>query len=244
MKKILLFFVSFFLLLAVSNAQDVIYLNNGNVVKGKVVKNTDEVSVLLGSGETITYRKAEVREVQIGNTEVTKPQEPKGKGYVDYSDLDKGWWCAVEVHAGAFWYWDKPDAAGVFALTFTNGYRFSEYFKLGVGFGVRYNLNDNDTYKRYQELKGLKAPLSIPIFLNLRGNIISQKSRICVPFWNADIGYAVFDSFFFDAGLGMRVGGKRNNFVLSFNYMGQLIQYNPDKTRFGNGFLFKIGYEF
>ena len=67
---------------------------------------------------------------------------------------------------------------------------------------------------------------------------------MCVPFWNADIGYAILDNFFFDAGVGFRVGAKRNNFVMSANFMGQVINYEPDDTDFGSGILFKIGYEF
>ncbi len=241
MKHVLLLFTCCFMFAAVLNAQDVIYLNNGNVVKGKVVKNTDEVSVVVKSGETLTYRKAEVREVQIGSSEVKTPKEPKGK-YVDYSDQDKGWWCAVEAHAAGLWYDDH--AMGAFALTFTNGYRFSEYLKIGVGIGARYNLNHDNDYAIYRQLHNIQAPMSIPLFVNARGNIISQKSRMCVPFWNADIGYAILDNFFFDAGVGFRVGAKRNNFVMSANFMGQVINYEPDDTDFGSGILFKIGYEF
>ena len=82
MKKIVLFLVSCFLLVTLASAQDVIYLNNGNVVKGKVVKNADEISVVISSGETLTYRKAEVRQVQIGSTEVKTPSEPKRREYI------------------------------------------------------------------------------------------------------------------------------------------------------------------
>ena len=86
--------------------------------------------------------------------------------------------------------------------------------------------------------------MSVPLFINARGNIISQKPRMCVPFWNADIGYAIFDNFFFDAGIGFKVGTKRNNFVMSANFMGQVVHYDPGNTCFGNSILFKIGYEF
>lgn len=243
MKRILLLFTCCFMFAAFLNAQDVIYLNNGNVVKGKVVKNTDEVSVVLGNGETLTYRKAEVREVQIGSTEVKTPQEPKVAKYIDYSDLDKGWWCAVEAHAGGSWYGDYQ-RMGVFALTVTNGYRVSEFIKIGIGIGARYNLNYDPDYATYLSEHKIQAPMSVPIFLNLRGNIISQRSRMCVPFWNADIGYAVLDNFFFDAGIGFRVGAKRHNFVMSANFMGQAIKYVPENSSFGYGLLFKIGYEF
>ena len=243
MKRILTLFTCCFMFATFLNAQDVIYLNNGNVVKGKVVKNTDEVSVVLGNGETLTYRKAEVREVQIGSTEVKTPKEPKGAQYVDYSDLDKGWWCAAEAHIGGLWY-DEDYGTGIFSLTFTNGYRFSEYLKIGVGIGARYNLNNDPDYTLYRNIHKIKAPMSVPLFVNLRGNIISQKSRMCVPFWNADIGYAILDNFFFNAGVGFRVGAKRNNFAMSANFIGQMVNYKLGDTDFGSGILLKIGYEF
>lgn len=243
MKRFLLLFACCFLFAASSYAQDVIYLNNGNVVKGKVVKNTDEVSVVLGNGETLTYRKAEVRKVQIGNTEVKTPQEPQGAKYVDYSDQDKGWWCAVEAQTGGSWY-NYSHSMGVFALTFTNGYRFSEFLKIGVGAGARFNLNKDPDYLVYRNTHKIQAPMSVPIYVNLRGNIISQRSRMCVPFWNADIGYAILDNFFFDAGVGFKVGAKRNNFVMSANFMGQVVKFEPNHAGFGSGILFKIGYEF
>lgn len=243
MKHVLLLLTCCFMFAAVLNAQDVIYLNNGNVVKGKVVKNTDEVSVVVKSGETLTYRKAEVREVQIGSTEVKTPSEPKRREYVDLSNQDNGWWCAVEAQVGGLWYW-KQQKMGVFDLAFTNGYRFSEFFKLGIGIAARYQLNKSEMYAGYLEKQKVAAPMSIPLFINMRGNILSQKVRLCAPFWNVDVGYAILDNFFFDAGLGFRAAGKRNNFVVSFNYMGQLISYDPAQTRFANGILFKIGYEF
>lgn len=242
MKRFLLLFVCCFLFAASLNAQDVIYLNNGNVVRGKVVKNTDEVSVVLGNGETWTYRKAEVREVQIGSAEVKTPEEPKGAKFVNYSDLDKGWWCAAEAVAGVSWY--KSRRMGICALTFINGYRFSEFLKIGVGIGARFNLNNDHNYLLFRKEHKIQAPMSVPLFINARGNIISQKPRMCVPFWNADIGYAIFDNFFFDAGIGFKVGTKRNNFVMSANFMGQVVHYDPGNTCFGNSILFKIGYEF
>lgn len=240
MKRILLLFACCFLFAAFLNAQDVIYLNNGNVVEGKVVKNADEISVVISSGETLTYRKTEVRKVQIGNTEVVQPKDPKIKKYVDYSDKDKGWWCAVEVFGAGQFY--NPSAklwdAG---LIFTNGYRFNEYIRLGAGIGFRYaihDLIDGETTDKFN-------PVGIPLLVNLRGNAISQKSRMCVPFWNFDAGIILIENnFFFNAGFGFRAGGKRNNFVMTANYMGQLINYNPNSMKYAHGIMLKLGYEF
>ena len=48
---------------------------------------------------------------------------------------DNGWWCAAEVHTAGFWYPPKV-SNGIIGFTFTNGYRFSEYIRIGIGFGA------------------------------------------------------------------------------------------------------------
>ena len=85
----------------------------------------------------------------------------------------------------------------------------------------------------------------VPFFVNMRGNLFSQKERKCVPFWNVDIGYLIVRKFMFDVGIGVRAGGIRNNFVLSVNYIGRMVEphYNQE-SKFSNGILMKLGYEF
>ena len=155
---------------------------------------------------------------------------------------DKGWWCAAEMHTAGFWY--PPQVSnGILGLSFTNGYRFSEYIRIGVGFGVHATKEHGDYI--YQSPYKLQSA-SLPLFLNVRGSILSQESRKCVPYWNLDAGYAFLKNlFFFDAGIGMRVGGVRHSFVLSANYFGQTVDVHYQKeAKFSNGILFKIGYEF
>ncbi len=167
--------------------------------------------------------------------------EVKNPKLKEFNMQDKGWWCAVEIHAGMVWYRPKT-YEGLWGLTFTNGYRFSEYFRLGVGFGVSilqydYNYVGQFPYKIFT--------LEVPFFMNMRGNLFSQKERKCVPFWNVDIGYLIVRKFMFDVGIGIRAGGIRNNFVLSVNYIGRMVEphYNQE-SKFSNGILMKLGYEF
>ena len=65
MKRILLLFACCFLFAAFLNAQDVIYLNNGNVVEGKVVKNAD-LDVLGGNFRAITDAQKEQLNIGYG----------------------------------------------------------------------------------------------------------------------------------------------------------------------------------
>jgi hypothetical protein len=160
---------------------------------------------------------------------------------------DKGWWCAIEVHAGSVWY--KPKTyEGMVGFTLVNGYRFSQFAKLGIGIGFNGVLYD---YKYTSQFPYKLMIGSLRLILNARGNIIHQDSRRCVPFWNADVGCDVFhELFFFDAGVGVRVGLDKKNFnrhafVLSANYIGRMVDehYNVE-SKFSNGILFKVGYEF
>lgn len=160
---------------------------------------------------------------------------------------DKGWWCAVEAHAGSVWY--KPKTyEGMVGFTVVNGYRFSQFAKLGIGIGFNGVLYD---YKYTSQFPYKLMTGSLRLILNARGNIIRQDSRRCVPFWNADVGCDVFhELFFFDAGVGVRVGLAKKNFnrhafVLSANYIGRMVDehYNVE-SNFSNGIMFKVGYEF
>lgn len=241
MKKIVLLFLVNILCVGFICAQDVIYLNNGNVVKGKVINDKDEITIQMPSGETLSYKKTEVRDIQIGKTQVTVPETPQRPKYVDYSSNDKGWWCAAESWATGSFYRTSKNLWGI-SLNFINGYRFSEYLKVGVGVGVRgYFTNDELFRKEILEKRQKRAMICAPIFVDARGNFMTQQTRMCVPFWNASVGYAILDQFFYTAGLGIRVGQKRNDFVFSINYQGQLLPY--DNT-YVNGISFRIGYEF
>ncbi|MBP5650585.1 MAG: hypothetical protein J6X01_05860 [Bacteroidales bacterium] len=171
----------------------------------------------------------------------------KSADAIPWHQKDKGWWCAIEVHAGSVWY--KPKTyEGMVGFTLVNGYRFSQFAKLGIGIGFNGVLYD---YKYTSQFPYKLMIGSLRLILNARGNIIRQDSRRCVPFWNADIGCDVFhELFFFDAGVGVRVGLDKKNFnrhafVLSANYIGRMVdEHYSVESDFSNGIMFKVGYEF
>lgn len=177
---------------------------------------------------------------------------------IPWHQKDKGWWCAIEVHGGAVWY--RPKAyEGMVGFTVINGYRFSQFAKLGIGIGFNSILYD---YQLISEFPYKLWEGSPRVLLNARGNIIRQDSRRCVPFWNVDVGYDIFQYVaYFDAGIGVRVGLTKKNFnrhafVFSANYIGRMVDvmyrgqtYTKDGViykvgNFSNGIMFKVGYEF
>lgn len=184
----------------------------------------------------------------------------KSADAIPWHQKDKGWWCALEIHGGSVWY--RPNAyEGMLGFTVINGYRFSQFAKLGIGIGFNGILYD---YQLVSEFPYKLLGITPRLLLNARGNIMRQDSRRCVPFWNVDVGYDLFQLVcYFDAGVGVRVALTKKNFnrhafVLSANYIGRMVDdmyrgqsYISERDgnmykvgNFSNGILFKVGYEF
>ena len=92
MKRILFILVSFVLIFGLDvNAKtyDYIYLNNGNVVKGKIINKSSEnnatVTIKSVNGDTLTYRKSEIR--KIGEAPII-PSIDNSEGGLDYDYKD------------------------------------------------------------------------------------------------------------------------------------------------------------
>ena len=66
--------------------------------------------------------------------DVKLPEQPKQKGYRDYSTEDAGFWFAVEAEGGSSIMEHKKNMQYTNLLV-TGGYRLNEYLRAGVGFG-------------------------------------------------------------------------------------------------------------
>ena len=247
MKKILLLcLVTLFTgILSAQNAneQDVVYLNNGNVIKGAIIEFKPNVSLRIrtADGTEYSYPMVEVRTLSRGN--VIVPNDPGNSKYVHYSEAERGYWIAAEVSGGMSL--DSGPHVGYTQLSMVNGYRLSDYFKFGLGLGVRYYLeNENQRIKR--------SAWAYPIYLDLRGNFTSQKIHRIAPFWSMDIGTTICDGFFVSPTLGVKFGGQRSNLTLGVGYLGQNVRtlkltkdYDIVKsTKMLNILSVKVGYEF
>lgn len=154
------------------------------------------------------------------NQGITLPEKPKRAKYVDYSTKQTGWWCAAQLGAG---YATNGHVFGQF--DFVNGYRFSEFMKVGVGVSPRIGLN------------------TIPIYAQVRGNFISQEDTMFAFFWNADMGYAINGGVYASPSVGMRYGGIRHNVLISLYYAfeGQKPEMSDMSLHLVG---LRIGYEF
>lgn len=169
--------------------------------------------------------------------DVKLPERPKRSSYIDYSECDKGFWCAIETEAGSSIAFKHKNVQAA-SLTYTAGYRISEFLKLGVGIGGRYYFNNNE------DVRDTDIDWAFPIFANFRGNIISQEIRSMVPYWSLNIGGVIRDGFYLSPTIGLRFGENRNSWLIGISYGLHQLKVFPDDTEFKNFISLKIGYEF
>ena len=145
-------------------------------------------------------------------------------------------WCAIEAGGGSTAMENKKNVA-ILGATYTGGYRFNQYLKVGAGLGVIY-------YPNSSNVRDTKNHLAMPLFLNLRGNILSEEIRHTVPYWSVNVGAAIPDGFFLTPTVGLRIGEKRNAFLIGISYTIRHLKAYPDYTENYSGALLKLGYEF
>ena len=145
-------------------------------------------------------------------------------------------WCAIEVGGGSTAMENKKNVA-MAGASYTIGYRISQYLKDGVGIGVLY-------YPNSENVRDTENHLAMPLFINVRGNILSDDTRRTVPFWSVNVGTSVPDGGFLSPSVGLRIGEKRNAFLVSLGYTLRHLKSYQDNTSNYSGALLKFGYEF
>jgi hypothetical protein len=155
------------------------------------------------------------------NQGITLPEKPKRAKYVDYSIKQTGWWCAAQLGGG----FSTTTNRFFGQFDFVNGYRFSEFLKVGIGVSPRIGLN------------------TIPIYAQARGNFISQEDTMFAFFWNADLGYAINGGVYASPSVGLKCGDIRHNFLVSIYYAleGQRPEVSNQSLHLVG---LRIGYEF
>ena len=168
--------------------------------------------------------------------DVKLPDAPKQTNYRNYEMEDKGFWCAVEAE-GASSVMAHETNMQYANLSWTGGYRLSEFLRFGAGLGVRYYVNNAD-------VRDTDNKFGIPIFANVRGNFISAYDRDGVPFWSLNVGGITNEGFFASPTIGYSFGGLRNNFQIGISYTITSFK-NCNKTDMTYSYFgLKLGYEF
>lgn len=160
------------------------------------------------------------------------------------SDLDRGFWFAVEASMG-YTCRTGGDNVGMPEIDLAAGYRINQYIKPGIGIGARYFINNSN-------IRRSSRKWDWPIYATIRGNLIDETYRDIVPYYNFDIGGAIQDGFMVRPTIGVRFGTPRSAFTLGLSYVGQSFascKVNKDNdlvkaNKFYSAVALRVGYEF
>lgn len=249
MKKFLIIVLSFLISVNLyADSLDYLYLNNGNVVKGIIQNQKPEdsatITIKSDNGEIYVYNKSEIRKITKVSPTLPTARNNSNEQFNDYAKYNTGLWYSIETNVG-YSINVEDENIGFVDLDIVGGYRFNEYLRLGLGFGARYYIN-NDEYRSDN------VEWAFPLFFNVRGNIIPSKYRNIVPFYSFDIGGVCRDGFMMRPTIGVRFGEPRSAFVLGLSYMGQSVKgyyiselgEQINKNKFTSFIALKLGYEF
>lgn len=212
-----------------------VYLNNGNIIYGTVENSGTRISVRTDSGEIFTYPISEVR--KISDEKLNTPNIVRDKDLDSYVNKDTGLWISAQF-LGAYSIMLTHTNRPLVEVNVTGGYRFNEYLKAGIGLGLRYYIDGH-------KIRASKVNLSMPIYANVRGNLIHGGYKTVVPYYSFDIGASVRDGFMMRPTIGIRVGQLRSAFLAGLTYMGQCYKSaNTYTTKYGSFIGVTLGYEY
>lgn len=169
--------------------------------------------------------------------EVLLPEESSRAAYVNYSELESGLWVSLEpaVAMGTI----HSSMLTTMRFGIVSGYRFSQFFRVGVGVAPTFCFGAND--------KVDDGSVIIPVFAHFRGNVFEDESRMIAPFWSFDVGYGINDGVYLSPSIGFRAGLHRHGFVLSLGYLMQRMSGSLCESLSADKYhacMLRLGYEF
>ena len=180
MKKYLvsiLFVLVTTLAFAQSNYQDVVYLKNGNIIRGIIIEQVPNKSIKIETADRSVFL------YQMDEIEKLTKEEIKGKSKNtgDLSGLKTGYKGIAEMG-----YQIGVGNYGMdrLKLNVIYGYQISPYFSLGLGTGLRYYFDAGATL--------------IPVFADFRANFLNKRVS---PYLSLGLGYS-FDAGYHFKGVG------------------------------------------
>ena len=193
--------------------EDVIYLKNGWVIRGKVIESTGEaIKIETHDKNIFVFKNAELLEQKkepISGGEINY----KKRGFVNYTEMGP---------LGAANRASNNVTTSAFSLQTINGYKFNQYLYTGAGIGV--------------DLYALQTLL--PLFVSLRGDLNNKTNFI--PYYFVDGGYSINSTLndnplkkyeggpMFACGLGLKIMFTRNaGFLFSLGYRYQKAVVEP-----------------
>ena len=164
------------LVMAQDSMEDVVYLKNGNVMRGIITEQIPNKNITLKINEKniLTINTEDIEKIVKENVAKKEDKkvttEYKRKGYINVTELNFGYGIStIKTSQGSAYVQEQEP---IFGLRTVNGYQFSPYFTLGVGLG----------YEAFDD-SGL-----MPITLDSRIMFLNKKFS---PVLNLNGGYSV-----------------------------------------------------
>lgn len=205
---------------AQSQEADVVYLNNGTYLIGKIIELFPEHSlrICISQKDTLCVDLADIRLIKKENRQLsefgTAQPEPKESGYTFMCELGFG----LGVLEGLDRYKDQATAQYLVLLSVFNGFRFSPVILLGLGTGI----------------EAWNTRMFIPVYLDFRANFLRN---VNTPFIYINAGYSLgwmsgdrgpgFGGAMAGLGLGGRFRiSKKNLMTIALGYRFQQMRQN------------------
>ena len=169
-------------LFAQSGNEDVVYLKNGGIIRGKIIdrQSTGKIKVELLGGSVFVFEATEIDSLKKENSMKNKLRElgknyfRKDHGYRNMTELSIIYGVNFKNSPNSNYYYNtNQDDIGL-SLQTVNGYQFSPYLFVGAGVGI-------DRFITYQQTFS-------PFFLRLSSEFLKRK---VTPYVYADGGYSV-----------------------------------------------------
>ena len=228
---------------AQSDLEDVVYLKNGGLVRGKIIEYFPDKHVKIETigGNVWVFQADEILKIEKEETYIFKKKKPvvlHEKGYFNHTNF------GLLIGSNSYYYYN-PVRASIFTV---NGYRFANRFSLGLGFGPDYT-----------------GQASFPLFADARYEFRQQKfTPIAIiqggyTFFadgssNSDWEHDYIGGYMFNALFGIKSTFSNSSAIivtLGYRRQEQFSTYfnpdlNADITRRDeiNRFAIRIGFEF
>ena len=169
-------------LFAQSNTEDVVYLKNGGIIKGKIIDRepTGKIKIELLGGSVFVFTAAEVDSCKKENLNKNKLRElgqnyfRKDRGFRNMTELAIIYGVNFKNNPTNYYYGSSnQDDVGI-SLQTINGYQFWPYLFVGAGVGI-------DRFITYQQTFS-------PFFIRVSSEFLKRK---VTPYVYLDGGYSV-----------------------------------------------------
>ena len=153
------------LLAFAQNNQEIVYLKNGNKVKGIIIEEIPNTSIKVktSNGSILVYSIHEIEKIISPEDEIFQ-KKFRFKQYNNNPTYDKTGYKGFIDFGGVIGIGNRGD--GAIAVSTTHGYQFNPYFFFGAGIGIEYHMNWETFF--------------IPVFADIKTYFLN---RIYLPFF-------------------------------------------------------------